>query len=171
MEIFNYVVDIAEIVTLPVVVGGFIWGIYLWARGILPAIIRLGNGLARRKIAIFAKGDNLTSLKSLLTDSKLFNEKNICEINKTSDIGRAELEQTSVYLVYWDDWKSGYKEILNQKKDGCALIIYTPPSSIRIPVEAMEELELKRNTAVTNFRGRLLNDIVTAMITTGYERK
>ncbi len=28
-------------------------GIYTWFRGILPALIRLGNGLAKRKIAIF----------------------------------------------------------------------------------------------------------------------
>jgi hypothetical protein len=34
----------------------------------------------------------------------------------------------------------------------------------------MRNLDGKRHTAVTNFRGRLLNDIVTAMITTSYEK-
>ena len=171
MEIFKDVANYAHFVTPLVVVVSFIWMLFLWARGILPAIIRLGNGLARRKIAIFAKGDNLTSLKSLLIDSKLFNEKNICEIITVGDIGRAE--QASVYLVYWADWQGEYKNILDQKKDGCALLIYAAPRGLpgSIPDAVMKELDTKRNTAVTNFRGRLLNDIVTAMITTGYARK
>jgi hypothetical protein len=81
------VVSVIEIVILLI---GIAYAISLWARGILPAILRLGNGLAKRKIALFAKNDNLASLKHLLTDSKLFREKNICEIAKAGDFGRAE---------------------------------------------------------------------------------
>ncbi len=44
-------------------------GIVAWVRGIRPALIRLGNGLSKRKIAIFAKGDAFRSLESLLLDS------------------------------------------------------------------------------------------------------
>ena len=169
MNTLKVVVDLVHDVTVFIVVAGLIWGLILWARGVLPAIIRLGNGLAKRRIAIFAKGDNLSSLKSLLADSNLFNEKNICEISKVEDIGRAE--QASVYLVYWQDWTDEYKKILDKKPDGCALIIYAPTSGGRIPDGDMHELDTKRNATVTNFRGRLLNDIVTAMITTGYEKK
>jgi len=67
----NAVVVVGAIDTVILLLAIF-WTIALWARGILPAILRLGNGLAKRKIAIFAKNDNLTSLRHLLTDSQLF---------------------------------------------------------------------------------------------------
>jgi hypothetical protein len=147
---------------------GIGYAIYLWVRGVLPALLRLGNGLAKRKIAIFAKQDNLASLKHLLTDSKLFRERNICEIGRKEDFGRAD--KASVYLVLWPDWTEEIDEILNKKSDNCPLIV-SPPDRGRIPDEQMKRLDGKRNTAVTNFRGRLLNDIVTAMITTSYDAR
>lgn len=162
------ILDVIGYVEAIIVTIVLFYGAVLWWRGILPVIIRLGNGLAKRKIAIFATSNNAASLRSLLADSTLFKEKNICVIPNEGDIGKAE--KASVYLVYWADWKEQYKEILNAKRDGCALIIYAPPPE-KIPFDAMNELEKKRNTIVTNFRGRLLNDIVVTMITTDCNRK
>jgi len=139
-----------------------------WFNGILPALIRLGNGLAKRKIAIFAKSDTLSSLTSLLTDSGLILEENIVHIAKEGDFGKAE--GSTLYLVYWPDWKDKTIEIKNKKLDGEALVIYAPYAGGRIPDNIMAELDKGRNVAVVNFRGRLLNDIVTAMITTGYTK-
>ena len=149
-----------------VLIIGFIWAIILWTKGISPALYRLGNGLAKRKIAIFAKNDNVSSLKSLLCDSGLFRQKNIFEITNSGDIGKAE--EASVYLVYWHDWADDINQILDKKPDKCALVVYAPYDKDRIPDEQMKNLDGKRHSAVTNFRGRLLNDIVTAMITTSY---
>jgi hypothetical protein len=140
----------------------------LWARGISPAIYRLGNGLANRKIAVFAKNDNGASLRSLLIQSKLFRDKNIFSIAKKDDIGIAE--RASVYLMFWPDWKDNLDDILTMKPDSCALIVYAPRDHGPIPEPNMVKLDGKRHTAVTNFRGRLLNDIVTSMITTSYEQ-
>ena len=96
--------------------------IILWGKGISPVLYRLGNGLANRKIAIFAKHDNRASLKSLLLDSELFNEKNICEISGEQDIGKAE--DASVYLVYWQDWASSIEEnSCNETRSKCALVV------------------------------------------------
>jgi hypothetical protein len=136
--------------------------------GIAPALWRLGNGLARRKIALFAKADNVSSLKSLLVDSKLVRKKNIIVITTAADIGRAEA--ATIYLVFWHDWIDDIDGILTQKPDECALVVYAPYDKDRIPADQMKKLDGKRHTAVTNFRGRLLNDIVTSMITTSYER-
>ena len=143
--------------------------IILWATGISPALWRLGNGLAKREIAIFAKGDNVGSLKSLLLDSKLFKAKNICEITNSVDLGKAE--KASVYLVYWHDCVEMIDSILDKKPDKCALVVYAPYYLGRIPDEQMRNLDGKRHSSVTNFRGRLLNDIVTSMITTSYDSK
>lgn len=155
-------------VSTALVVAAFIWGVILWAKGISPALLRLGNGLAKRKIAIFAKGDNLSSMKKLLKDSKLFSEKNICEITKKEDVGICE--QATLYLVFWHDCTDYIDEILRRKPDGCALIVYAPRNLGALTSEQMEKLDGHRHTAVSNFRGRLLNDIVTAMITTSYEK-
>jgi hypothetical protein len=138
-----------------------------WINGISPALERLGNGLAKRQIAIFAKGDNVSSLKSLLVDSKLFKAKNIFEITDPIDLGKAE--KASIYLVYWHDWEQNIQSILDKKPDQCALVVYAPYFLDRIPVDQMRNLDGKRHSAVTNFRGRLLNDIITSMMTTSFE--
>ena len=143
------------------------YGIYAWARGILPALIRLGNGLSKRKIAIFARGDHLRSLESLLLDSKLFNKKNVIDISSDSDFGRAE--QATLYLIFWHDWQDKITEILNTKKDNTGLVVYAPQDLGLIPQDKLKELTGKRNVIVVNFRGRLLNDIVISLMTTSYQ--
>jgi hypothetical protein len=140
-----------------------------WVNGVWPAIYRIGNGFARRKIAIFAKADNAISLKDLLIDSKLFKNKNIFVITKKEDLGKAE--EASIYLVQWHDWSSDISEILSKKTDKCAMVVYAPFGGERISDEQMQNLDSKRYTTVANFRGRLLNDIVTSMITTNYEER
>lgn len=169
MDLFIKILAFIGSIETIVLIVGFIWLFVLWSKGIFPALLRLGNGLAKRKIAIFARGDNLSSLRSLLIDSKLFNGKNIYDIANVKDIGRAEC--ATVYLVFWPDWKDDIGEILHKKVDECALVVYAPYDQGRVPDEQMKNIDGKRHTAVTNFRGRLLNDIVTAMITTGYEKK
>lgn len=139
--------------------------IYAWFKGIIPAMLRLGNGLAKRKIAIFAKGDNFNSLRNLLIDSKIFSKNNILQISRVADIGSAE--QATVYLVYWSDWQSNINKILQSKKDQTAMIIYAQHASI--PQRQMSTLDTYRNVTVTNFRGRLLNDITASMITTSWK--
>lgn len=142
-------------------------GIYAWAKGIFPALLRLGFGLSRRKIAIFAKGDNLSGLKSLLLHSDLFYERNILEIPSIEHLGIAE--RATLYLVFWHDWSEHLAEILKKKQDGTALVVYAPQELGFIPQETIKVLNNERNVVLTNFRGRLLNDIVVCMMTTSYE--
>ncbi len=166
-KVFNMLGVVGTIET-GVLVIVTITAIALWVRGIWPVLYRLGNGLANRKIAIFAKGDTRSSLKNLLMDSELFREKNICEISGLNDLGKAEV--ASVYLVYWPDWAHDIDKILGMKPDKCALVVYAPYNADKIPPEQMKTLDGKRHTSVTNFRGRLLNDVVTSMITTPYSK-
>lgn len=149
-----------------IVILGIISGLIAWFTGILPALRRLGMGFARRKIAIFAKGTNSDVLKSLLLESKLFKEKNIISISSEGDF--EDSEQTTLFLVSWDDWQDKIDEILKYKKRGTALIVYAPSGSTSIPPDRFKDLNNKRNVIVTNFRGRLLNDIVVTMIATDY---
>ena len=103
METLIVILDRIGRISTVVVIIGVILVVISWLRGISPALWRLGNGLAQRKIAIFAKSDNLSSLKSLLTDSKLFIEENIIPITNTNDVDKSE--KATLFLVYWPDWK------------------------------------------------------------------
>ena len=96
----------------------------------------------------------------------MFNGKNICEITKKEDIGIAE--QASLFLVFWPDCQNYIDDILSKKLDTYALIVYAPRELGSIPEDQLKKIDGFRNTSVTNFRGRLLNDVVTAMITTSY---
>lgn len=150
-----------------IVLGAVVYRTVLWIRGISPALRSMGHGLSRRKIALFATGANLSSLKDALLRSKLFREKNLIYVESAADIANAD--DATVFVVYWPDWASNIDAVLQRKLDATPLIVYCPRSAGQIPPEKMEAIDGHRNTAVSNFRGRLLNDVVTAMITTSYE--
>jgi len=145
------------------VLGFGAWGT---VSGIFPVLIRLGRGLSKRQIAIFAKGDKLQSLRDLILDSKLFKSKNIKEITSVNDLGRSE--GATIFLIFWDDWKNDIDKILNYKTDSTALIVYAPVNLEGIPNNLMCQIGEQRYVTVTRFRGRLLNDIIVSMITTSY---
>lgn len=156
-------------------VGWFLLGsatIVLTAIGILSGAFlvlwRLGKGLHGRKVGIFATGPHLETLKNVLTDSNLFKAKNIISIQTRPDLGRCE--GCSVFVVYWADWEQSIDDVLRAKKDQTALIIYAPQAHGPIPRETMARLEQERNVIVTNFRGRLINDLITAMVASGYAK-
>ncbi|MBI5918143.1 MAG: hypothetical protein HY849_02040 [Nitrosomonadales bacterium] len=164
----SFIEFVGNVTTVVVIVETLVL-IVLWSRGIIPAFWRLGFGLSRRKIAVFAKADMSSSLKDLLLDSRLFSARNITTITSEADAGKCE--RTTLFLVYWPDWAASIQEILDRKADGTALIIYAPQDKGLIPRETISLLEKRRNVVVSNFRGRLLNDIVVSMITTSYEKK
>lgn len=160
--------EIAGNISTILVFAAFLTGMVVWIVGIGPALWRLGNGLASRRIAVFAKDGALTSLDSLLMDSNLFWKANIVGIGSEGDVGKAE--RATLFLMHWPDWTESWKSILEQKSDGTALIVYAPQDKGKIPSHVLEEMNNARNVVICNFRGRLLNDIVTSMITTSYEK-
>jgi hypothetical protein len=166
MKTFLGILDIIGYGTTIIVVIAVLVGIYQWITGISPALWRLGSGLAGRKIAVFAEGTDFSSLKSLLIDSKLFNEKNIVHITN-NELRKAE--KYSLFLVHWKSVSSHLDTILSQKKDGTALLIYAPQEEGFIQKEDIAKINQHRNVILVNFRGRLLNDIVTSLITTSYD--
>lgn len=142
---------------------------YWTIRGFLPVLLRLGYGLWRRKIAIIAVGDAYENLEQLIKETRLFNSKNIVAVR-----GHGELEQAAsvdVLLVHWPDCNDFIDDILDLKTAGKSLVVYAPPTGGRLPEDVMAKLELRRNVVLNNFRGRLLNDIVSCLITTAYEKK
>lgn len=164
MEIVTKTLDWLGYPSTILIVVGVLYAAYLHLRGIAPVLVRLGNGLSRRKIAVFASGDALRSLEELLRDCKLFNKSSIIPIPSVGDIGKAE--EASVFLLNWVDFNQHIDAIIRKKKDKTPLIVHAAPGAI--PPAQMARLANERNVAVCNFRGRLLNDLVTSMITTSY---
>ncbi len=144
-----------------------LYSVFLVSKGVLPVLRRLGYGLSKRKIAVFADS-RFDDLKEILVDSGLFKEKNIIKIGKES-IRKAD--DISLRLMHWDAYKDELQEILRYKKDMHALIVYAPQNEDRIGGADIDAINRNRNAIIVNFRGRLLNDVLTSMITTGYRRK
>ena len=169
MKALAQFVEVAGYVELGLCAAAVVVGAILWARGIAPVLYRLGNGLAHRKIAIFAAGDNLSSLRALVAETTLFKESNIVGITSPRDIDDAE--DATVFLVFWADWAGEIEAILALKGRRCPLIVYQPYALGRIPDDAMARLDAQRHTTVANFRGRLLNDLLTSIMTTSYAKR
>ncbi|MCZ7604004.1 MAG: hypothetical protein M5R37_14165 [Melioribacteraceae bacterium] len=168
IDFFNhpFFVIVGGITTIIAIIG-FIYTIYLVIKGIFPVWYRLGMGLSKRKIAIFAEQE-FNNLKDILIDSQIFEAKNIIKIDKQS-IKKAE--SITLLLVHWKCFENEIEEILKMKKDSDALIIYAPQDEGFIDKTVLTKINLARNVIIVNFRGRLLNDILTSMMTTSYEKR
>ena len=132
---------------------------------IIPLMWRLSSALAIRKIAILGDPDQYDSLRNLLVDSGLFKEKNIHRITD-NEIGK--VQTYTLLLMHWKSFGNHIEEVLRNKGDGTALIIYAPYGDGPIDTSIMARMEKERNVVVVNFRGRLLNDMLTSLITTSY---
>ncbi len=143
------------------------FAVYLFIKGIFPVWLRLGMGLSRRKIAVFAEKE-FDGLKSMLVDSGVFHKANVIKINKGA-IKKAE--EITLFLVHWKCFEAEIDDILRMKKDSTALIVYAPQSEGFIDQASLGKINQERNSIVVNLRGRLLNDVLLSMITTGYKGK
>ena len=152
--------------TITLGILGFLYKVICWIFGITPVVFRLGVALWKRKVAIFGSVEIFESLRSSLTDSKIFKEKNIVHI-KLDNIDRAKDE--TIFLVDWETFGDKIEQIFSARKNHqTAIVIYAKPASI--PQDKMSDIANRANTVVVNFRGRLLNDVLTSLITTSYDR-
>ncbi|MDO8444343.1 MAG: hypothetical protein Q7S80_02465, partial [bacterium] len=139
---------------------------YLVIKGVVPVWYRLGIGLSKRRIAVFGSADAFKSLETSILDSKIFRGK-IIQITQ-DNIDKAKDE--TLFLVDWESFGAKIDQVFSARQNHqTAVVIYAKPASI--PPEKMNEIANRANTVVVNFRGRLLNDVLTSLITTSYERR
>lgn len=158
-----------------IVVGGitvtlafiaFVYRLVCWTFGITPIVFRLGIALWQRRVAIFGSAEVYESLKNSLVDSNIFKQKNIIHIG-SDNIDKAKNE--TIFLVDWETFSDKIEQVFSARKNHqTAIVVYAKPASI--PQEKMSDIANRANTVVVNFRGRLLNDILTSLITTSYDR-
>lgn len=140
--------------------------IYWITTGIMPVLYRLGFSLSKRKIAIYGKTE-FSSLRDILVDSGLFKDKNIVQIHD-NDIKKAE--DITLFMIYWPEFHNKLDDILSIKKDATPLIVYAPQEIMKIDLSDIKKMNAHRNVIIVNFRGRLINDILISLITTGFKR-
>ena len=78
-------------------------------------------------------------------------------------------ESISLLLVHYNSFRDKINEIISIKHDSDALIIYAPQEEGFIEKDILKNINSQRNAIIVNFRGRLLNDVLVSMITTGYK--
>jgi len=154
-------------------VGVLLVTFIFWLLGITPLLWRLGLGRWTRKIAIAASDDVYNSLNSDLVDSGIFRAGNIQPISKEH---LSKIKEHSLVLVHYQSFnEQQIRQMLNDKKSASGMIFYfpefNPAGGNKIPDQMIQAIGEKENTAVVNFRGRLLNDLITTLITTSYEKR
>ena len=158
------ILTIISIIQISAITIAIIASIISWCKGFWPVAYRLGKSLSTGKIAIFSASEG-NALCNILTDSNLFNERNI-KIISHSEIEKAAT--FNVFLVHWSDFKDDFDRILSIKKDGTALVIFAPQGQGFLDEDAVKKISCLRNVTLTNMRGRLLNDVLTSSITSNY---
>lgn len=144
-----------------------------WVLGITPLLWRLGLGRWTRKIAIVANLEMYSSLEKDLIDSGIFIKGNITQITNKS---LSDVKNHTLLLVHYQSFtQQDIETILNNKDSASGMIFYFPSFSNKkgesIPNDIRDKISNTPNTTIVNFRGRLLNDLVTTLITTSYEKR
>jgi hypothetical protein len=149
------------------IVFGFTYKVISIFFGVMPLAIRLGYGLWKRKIAVISDADSFAKLSHALKSSKLFSEKNISHVPLNT---LESLSVANLYLVDWDTAGGSIEEIFQRRANSqIPIVIVARPASI--PHETMNSIANRPNTVVVNFLGRLLNDVLTSLMTTSYDAK
>jgi hypothetical protein len=164
--VWEFFTEYGRLIVFLIGAAGAIFTIYGIVAGIIPSLVRLGKSLSSRKIAVLASGENQSAIINLLSDARFIRKKLLIGINGVRELERAA--DAGLLIVEWSDWHNDIDTILALKKPRTALIVYARPGSV--PPAVLTLLDSKRNTLITNFRGRLLNDVFVSMVTTGYEK-
>jgi len=175
MNLLNFLTTFINIVgalTTVFAICLFVWAVISWSLGVFPLFLRLGFGRWNRKIAIVANDDMFSSLKTDLTDTGVFREKNIYQI-KADTLSKVK-ESTLALIHYQSFTEDQIKTILSNKKSNAGFIFYFPeftPPSVVISLEMMKAINNQQFTTIVNMRGRLINDIVTTLLSTSYDKR
>lgn len=171
MEWVKSALEIIGLVTTAVAVLSFFGLVLGWLLGITPLLYRLGLGRWLRKISIVANADNFTSLKADMVDSGVFRERNIDHI---SSLHLSKVKEANLLLLdYGSFTEQQVKTVIRDKPSAAGMVVYFPGFSQtnRIPDDIAKLINNEPHTVLVNFRGRLINDILTTLLSTSYAKK
>lgn len=172
LTFLKFFIDIVGVLTTVFAICLFIWAIISWCMGVFPLFLRLGFGRWKRKIAIVANDEKYSSLKSDLVDTGIFRGKNIYHIKNDS---LAKIKEATLALVHYQSFSEDeVKTILSNKKANAGFVFYFPeftPPTVVVSAAMMKAINEQQFTTIVNMRGRLVNDIVTTLLSTSYDKR
>lgn len=171
MEWVKSALEIIGLVTTAVAVLSFFGLVLGWLLGISPLLYRLGLGRWLRKISIVANSDNFTALKADMVDSGVFRERNI---NHISGQHLSKVKEANLLLLdYGSFTEQQVKTVISNKPSDAGMVVYFPGFSQtnRIPDDIAKLINNEPHTVLVNFRGRLINDVLTTLLSTSYAKK
>ena len=133
----------------------------------IKVLYRIGRGLSKRKVAILALNWNGESLEKTLIESGLFRKGNI---GCYQIVNLEDAKWSDVFILDWETFQEKLDDVLHIKEKNTTLIVYARYGLPPIPKEIMEKICERTDTVVVNFRGRLLNDVVTSFITMSFSK-
>lgn len=160
------ILDWAGRISIVIVAVGIVWRVSLWLRGIVPLSIRAGK-LKQHAMAIFANADNYNELINSLSATKLFGGKSFTRVSTVGDIDTCDGKH--IFIIHWADWGDNIDKILAKKTPQTGIVIYALPREIGDA--EMKKLQTYNFVTVTNFRGRLITDLLTMALAINYARK
>lgn len=162
-SLINIVVEITGWLIVFFAILAAIGTFIAFLRGVLKPLWRLGLGLARKKVVIVASQTSADSLFSLVSDSRVFSDKNVIKVTSRED--SEDIRKGDVVLYKYSDSQFSLKDVMEKKADSAAVVVYAKPREITEQSE-WDLLDEYRNVSVCNLKGRLLNDLLTLMMTT-----
>jgi hypothetical protein len=171
MDWVKTALELIGLATTAIAVLGFFGVVLGWILGISPLLYRLGLGRWLRKITIVATSEEYASLKADMVDSGVFRDKNINHISK-QDLSK--VKDAGLLLVHYGSFdEKQIKIIISNKKSEAGMVVYFPGFSQtnRIPDDIAKLINNEPHTVLVNFRGRLINDVLTTLLSTSYAKK
>ena len=163
-NVWSALLVVAGSVTLALAVIGGATTAYAWSSKIIKPLWRLGLGLARKKIVIVSSHNECSSLTNLISESKIFDSKNVNEVCSRED--SEDIKKADVVLFRYSGSPFTLEDVLSKKSDTAAVVIYARPGEIPKDSPDWDLMDEHRNISICNLKGRLLNDLLTLMMTT-----
>lgn len=137
--------------------------------GVTQALWRFGLALFGKKILIIASEEDYSYIREDLVNSGLIKPRNIEYVSKKY-LGKTR-DALLLIVVHGVLNSDELKYVVREKSSRCGLIVYCPPEKGRIGQSEMELLSSTSFTALCNFRGRMVSDVLLMMLSTSFKRK
>lgn len=167
----NFISSVGTLATV-VQIAMFIILVLICCRYLISVAKRFGLGLWKRQIAIITSDTNLVnSLKADLTSTGFIRAGNVVHISIEN---LKDLPGYSIAVIDYGSFLGDKGQLCNfieQMDSSVGIVLYCRPEHGRLSDELMQKINNSSRVILTNFRGRLVNDVISSLVSTPYEKK
>ena len=133
----------------------------------IKIVFKFSKNIMQCRIAIYSNPDR--DLNSTIKSMNVFEEKNIRTIIPNNDINIGK--DSNLLVINYEDFSDRILKIIDECRNSTKIpvIIFANPGAIQ-PITLLNEITNRNNLTIVNYKGRLLNDIITSLITTEFSK-